>query len=99
MPTDPWWVLLLVIIAIGLIWLWHRRQQPHSSPVAAHLQRLLKPRAPDDCLACCQHATPTASPTSHPTVIPWSALKSRRGAPKRIGTQGFACPNRTCVYY
>jgi hypothetical protein len=99
MPTDPWWVLLLVIVPIGLIWLWHRHQQPHSSPVVAHLQRLLKPRAPDDCPACCQHATPTGSPTSRPPVIPWSAVKSRRGAPKRIGTQGFACPNRRCAYF
>jgi IS1 family transposase len=26
-------------------------------------------------------------------------MKSRRGPPKRIDTQGFACPNRTCAYY
>jgi IS1 family transposase len=100
MPTDPWWwVPLLVIVPIGLIWLWHRRQQPSSSPAAAHLQRLLKPRAPDDCPACCQNAAPTASLMSRPTVIPWSAVKSRRGAPKRIGTQGFSCPNRRCAYF
>ncbi|MDQ5854527.1 MAG: hypothetical protein M3380_21145 [Chloroflexota bacterium] len=29
---------------------------------------------------------------------PWSALQSRRGAPKRIATDGFACPNRACAY-
>ena len=27
---------------------------------------------------------------------PWSEVKSRRGAPKRIDTEGFACPNRQC---
>jgi IS1 family transposase len=32
-------------------------------------------------------------------VTPWSAIKSRRGARKRINTQGFACPNRQCTYY
>jgi IS1 family transposase len=26
-------------------------------------------------------------------------VKSRRGAPKRISTDGFACPNRRCTYY
>ncbi len=26
-------------------------------------------------------------------------MKSRRGAPKRIDTEGFACPNRQCVYF
>jgi len=32
-------------------------------------------------------------------VRPWSAIKSRRGAPKLIDTQGFTCPNRSCPYY
>jgi hypothetical protein len=26
-------------------------------------------------------------------------VKSRRGAPKRIDTEGFACPNRQCSYF
>jgi len=26
-------------------------------------------------------------------------VKSRRGAPKRIPTEGFACPNQRCTYY
>jgi IS1 family transposase len=26
-------------------------------------------------------------------------VKSRRGAPKRIPTEGFACPNRQCLYF
>jgi hypothetical protein len=26
-------------------------------------------------------------------------VKSRRGAPKRIDTQGFACPNQQCAYF
>jgi hypothetical protein len=29
---------------------------------------------------------------------PWSEVKSRRGAPRRINTQGFACPNQQCPY-
>ncbi len=32
-------------------------------------------------------------------VRPWREVKSRRGAPKRIHTEGFACPNRTCPYF
>jgi transposase-like protein len=31
--------------------------------------------------------------------VPWRAVKSRRGAPNRIATQGFACPTHTCPYY
>jgi transposase-like protein len=26
-------------------------------------------------------------------------VKSRRGAPKRIDTEGFACPNQQCPYF
>ena len=32
-------------------------------------------------------------------VRPWSEVKSRRGAPKRIPTEGFACPNQQCPYF
>jgi hypothetical protein len=32
-------------------------------------------------------------------VRPWCEVKSRRGAPKRIDTQGFACPNHLCPYF
>jgi transposase-like protein len=31
-------------------------------------------------------------------VRPWREVKSRRGAPKRIDTEGFACPNQQCAY-
>jgi hypothetical protein len=29
---------------------------------------------------------------------PWSEVKSRRGAPKRVASEGLACPNRKCPY-
>ena len=29
-----------------------------------------------------------------PPVRPWHEVKSRRGAPKRVNTEGFACPNK-----
>jgi hypothetical protein len=32
-------------------------------------------------------------------VRPWREVKSRRGAPKRIPTHGFACPNQQCAYF
>jgi len=37
-------------------------------------------------------------PASVP-VRPWGEVKSRRGAPKRIDTEGFACPNPQCQYF
>ena len=64
------------------------------------VQRLLKPRTPDDCLAC--RLATTASSGGGPVPVPvrpWREVKSRRRAPKRIDTQGFACPNRNCPYF
>ncbi len=64
------------------------------------IQRLLKPRSPDDCPACrAQAGSPASDPLSRLPVRPWCEWKSRRGAPKRIITQGFACPTPTCAYY
>jgi transposase-like protein len=31
-------------------------------------------------------------------VRPWCEVKSRRGAPKRVKTEGYACPNQQCPY-
>src|SRR5262249_34520637 len=30
---------------------------------------------------------------------PWREVKSRRGAPRRVNTTGFACPNPKCPYF
>jgi IS1 family transposase len=103
MPTD-WWRFLLPL-AVLLVWFawtsWLRQHPPrHTTAVTAIVQRLLKPRTPADCPACCQPATaPPGTALTHPPVTPWRERKRRRGAPKRIATQGFACPNRTCAYF
>jgi hypothetical protein len=60
----------------------------------------LVPRSPDDCPAC-RLASPASSaggPAPAP-VRPWREVKSRRGAPKRVNTQGYACPNQQCLYF
>ena len=61
------------------------------------VHRLLKPRTPLDCPICrlCSSAVRPV-PAS---VRPWSEVKSRGGAPKRVNTEGFACPNRQCLYF
>src|SRR5688572_28606832 len=90
-------IVVLVLAALWLVALWHHRPQHQPDPGAATLQRLLKPRTPDDCPACRrQPVRPTPAPP--PAVRSWRDLKSRRGAPKRIATDGFACPNRACAY-
>ncbi len=61
------------------------------------VQRLLKPRTPLDCPACrlSSNLSSGVGPVSL-SVRPWREVKSRRGAPKRVNTEGFACPNPQC---
>jgi hypothetical protein len=58
------------------------------------------PRCPDDCPACrlASIASLGGGPAPAP-VRPWREVKSLRGAPKRVNTDGFACPNQQCAYY
>jgi IS1 family transposase len=64
------------------------------------LHRLLSPRSPDDCPACRLASPPPSVVGPVPVPVrPWSEVKSRRGAPKRVITEGFACPNRQCAYF
>ena len=96
-----WFSLVLSILLLWLFWHWPQLW-PHlqATSVTAARERLLKPRTPADCLTCRQQgATAADHPPARMPVTPWRERKSRRGAPKRILTQGFACPNRSCLYY
>src|SRR5712692_7728190 len=97
--------LLMSLFILAVVWLCHRYRLHHGP---AHgkgggrslLPRRLKPRTPLDCPACCLSASRSSSGRFEPvSVRPWQEVKSRRGAPKRVKTAGFACPNRACVYY
>ncbi len=100
------YIFLLVgclLFFLALLWRldWLHLQPSHSRGGAkrSRLHRLLKPRCPDDCPAC--RLASTASSDEEPApgpVRPWREVKSRRGAPKRVNTEGFACPNPQCPY-
>jgi IS1 family transposase/transposase-like protein len=99
-------VFLLVVCLLCLARLgrldWFPLGPSSSQDVAKRttLHRLLKPRCPDDCPACRLATTPSSGGGLAPgPVRPWREMKSRRGAPKRIDTEGFACPNRQCSYF
>jgi transposase-like protein len=81
---------------------WTHHCLPHSKAVALYpvVHRLLKPRSPDDCPACRLSYTLSSSvEPAPPPVRPWREVKSRRGAPKRVNTEGFACPHHQCPYF
>src|SRR5215217_4271623 len=100
-PAQLGFAVLAVLVAAGLAGLWPRwlrgrghPPQPRSTPSA----RPWRPRTPDDCPACrARIAGP--SPSAPPPVRPWRDRTSRRGAPRRVATEGYACPARACPYY
>jgi hypothetical protein len=93
--------LLLSLARLGRLGWLHLR--PFHSPGAAKrstFQRLLKPRCPNDCPACRLASTAPAIVEQVPVLVrPWREVRSRRGAPKRVNTEGFACPNQQCTYF
>jgi hypothetical protein len=101
MTQQVFFLLFSLALLCALCW---PHQGPAQSRAAAKmrttLQRLLKPRCPDDCPAC--RLVSTASSGGGPAplpVRPWCEVKSRRGASKRVNTEGFACPNPQCAYF
>jgi len=98
--------LLIFFLILSLAWFWCHGWLPlqpshfKTAAVRTTVHRLLKPRTPDDCPLCHLASAPSlgAGPVPGP-LRPWREVKSRRGAPKRIDTEGFACPNPQCLYF
>ncbi len=91
--------LLLSLARLGrLEWLPFQTSSSRGGVKRHTLPRLLKPRSPEDCPSC-RLASPASSALVLASVRPWCEVKSRRGALKRIDTEGFACPNRQCPYF
>jgi len=93
-------VFLCLVLLWRLCWLYLQPSHFKAQAVRTGLPRLLKPRSPDDCPA--RRLASTASSGGGPArgpVRPWHEVKSRRGAPKHVNTEGFACPNPRCQYF
>ena len=95
-------LVFFLILSLALLWrLCWLPLQPSPSQAGSRrrmVHRLLKPRTPLDCPICRLCGTPSSGGGPAP-VRPWHEVKSRRGAPKRIPTDGFACPNQQCSYF
>jgi transposase-like protein/IS1 family transposase len=97
-------VVVGLLLTLALLWrldrLPLRRSSSKGAAKRSTLHRLLKPRCPDDCPVCRRASPPSLGGGPASTLVrPWCEVKSRRGAPKRIDTQGFACPNQQCTYF
>ncbi len=93
-------LLLFLALLWRLCWLPLLPSPSQTGAVHTTVHRLLKPRTPDDCPVCRLRTTPSLSGGPAPAPVrPWREVKSRRGAPKRVNTQGYACPNQKCLYF
>src|SRR5437868_6009528 len=94
---------LLALVALSVAfaaWRWCpggalQRAGPRGAVRRRHAWR---PRTPEDCPDC-RAANDTPAPAPSPLVRPWADVKGRRGAPKRVITDGYACPSAHCPYY
>jgi len=92
-------LVFLVIVLCLWWWLVHHRELCMSleTPVTPSRRRWrLRPRSPKDCEQCQCESRHQHSPRE---VIPWSQVKSKRGRPKEISSDGQSCPCETCDYY
>ena len=93
-------LLLFLALLWRLCWLLLLPSPSQTGAVHTTVKRLLKPRTPDDCLACRLASTHRGSGGPAPLPVrPWSEVNSRRGAPKQVNTEGYACPNQQCRYF
>ena len=91
---SPSVALVSGLVAFSAFLLTRRGQAQHAPSSAA------SPRCPDDCPACRLASTPASASGPAPALVrPWCEMKSRRGAPKRVNTEGYACPNQRCAYF
>jgi transposase-like protein len=104
MNVHVFLLMFFLIFSLALLCsLWGPHQGPAQSRAATKVRtavhRLLKPRTPLDCPCCRLGSTPSSGGEPVPAPVrPWCEMKSRRGAPKRVNTEGFACPNPQCPY-
>ena len=93
--------ICLALFYLTLAW-WRVWGSPFSTKTtpakAKRPPQPLKPRTPDDCLACVRSAAMPSMSAPSTSVRPWREVKSTRGRPKQINTAGYACDYKDCKY-
>src|SRR5690348_2717845 len=106
-----WWglaFLLYLVLLDRFATLWGLENPTfnltRALPKAKRTKKAPTPRTPLDCRHCQVQAKAAPAPTlpasaAFLSVPAYSQLKSKRGRPKKITTQGYACPNPKCLYF
>jgi transposase-like protein len=90
-------VLLLALVILALLSAIGRSTRS-GSPQRRWWVWRVRPRTPDDCPRCRLAAGPLQRADTS-AVPPWRQGRSRRGAPRRVSTEGYACHQPACPYY
>ncbi len=94
--------LLLGILLGMVVWrLWRqqrRRVQRWWAKTEAGLPRRWHPKSEQACAAC-RAGVQVRLVRARPEVTPYSRHKQKRGASKRVSSEGYACPCRACRYF
>jgi len=94
------WLSIIILLSI-LFWK-HGRKQDKPQPEKKKNKRpwSLKPKTPNDCLACVEEVS-LQSINIIPVEIPppWETAKGSGGPKKTVETEGHACDNPDCCYF
>jgi transposase-like protein/IS1 family transposase len=94
-------ILLGILLGIVLWQLWRqqgRRVRRWWQQTQARLARQWHPKSEQACPACRAWLQVTLG-RARQAVTPYSRHKQKRGAPKRLSSEGLACPCRECQYF
>ncbi len=95
------WLLAVILVALLFLSMTRRcwRRVGQGRLLSMHGRwRHWRPRTPDDCAHCRQAGNLSPRALQTPGVRPWREGRSRRGAPRRIATEGYACRTPGCPY-
>jgi IS1 family transposase/transposase-like protein len=93
---------IVIVMLVGLV-VWQRYKREikkwwkaqHKKP---RRKWQLRPRSPLDCSDCCTEAQWSVKEHKR-SPRPWRDVKSQRGRPKTVDSDGYACMNLPCEYY
>jgi len=97
-PVWPLAVILVALLFLSMTRRCWRRVGQGRLPCVPRRCRHWRPRTPDDCAHCRQEGTLSPRALQTPGVRPWREGRSRRGAPRRSATEGYACHTPGCPY-
>src|SRR5262249_40407976 len=88
---------------LNLLLCWFRPLRSANAPTLlpkTKVEQALKPRSPLDCLYCRRLMTKIPQAEEARALPPqWPNQKNKRGRPKTISSQGYACPNPQYLYF